>query len=130
MAGGAGTKTAKRSNPPEPLPPSNFRWFFGHIFSLLRRHGRTLIVCGGLCYFINRASAALIAFAGRQSIADLSLVLVARVTAVWTISLTVSGASLWLYAKERSASRRDRQRFIKRISDLELRLDPHRSSSM
>src|SRR5947209_6052409 len=93
----------KRSNPPEPLPPSNFRWFFGHIFGLLRKLGAKLIAWIAICYICKVMSDALIAYAGKQSLASLSFRLAANVRAVWTVSIACSGISIYLYLYERRA---------------------------
>lgn len=77
-------------------PPSNFRWFFGHIFRMLRRHGNFVLGCGLVGYCVRESSLAVMAFAGHQSIADLKFGVLANVSVVATLSVTVSGASIGL----------------------------------
>ncbi len=81
--------------------PSTFRWFFGHVFSLLRRHGGAIVAWLMIGYSIQRLSAVFIAYAGKTSIADLTLKVLANVSVVWTMSLTLSGISITLYVRER-----------------------------
>jgi hypothetical protein len=113
-----------------PTPESPFsRWFFGHIFSLIRRHGNFVAGCltFGFCFY--EASQAIQAFAGKVSLADLKLGFLANVSFVWTASLTVSGLSIGLYLRERGLHRRTRERLSGRVTELELAIDEARESS-
>jgi hypothetical protein len=110
--------------------PSAFRWFFGHVFSLLRRHGGALATCLLIGYSVQQVSQAFIAYAGKASIADLTLKVLANVSIVWTMSLTLSGISITLYVRERRLHRNTRERLTARITELELKIDPHRTSSL
>lgn len=129
------TKKAKQEGQATPKPkqaappPSSFRWFFGHIFSLLRRHGNFVAGCGLIGYCFHQGSLALIAFAGHQSIADLKLGVLANVSVVFTFSMAVSGASIGLYLRERGKHLETRERLSARTKELELKLDPIRTSS-
>ena len=109
--------------------PSAFRWFFGHVFSLLRRHGNAIAMwlCIGWC--AHEFSNAFIVYAGKNSFADLTLRVLANVTVVWELSLTLSGISVTLYLRERRLHRDTRQRLTARITELELKIDPKRTSS-
>jgi len=109
--------------------PSTFRWFFGQVFSLLRRHGGAVMMWLTLGYCAHAAAQAFIAYAGQSSYADLSVRLLANVSVVWELSLTLSGISVTLYVRERRLHRNTRQRLTARITELELRIDPHRTSS-
>jgi hypothetical protein len=123
-------KKGKQSEPRESRrEPSTFRWFFGNLFSLLRRHGNIIIIGATLGWVAHEASKAFIAYAGKSSYADLTARLLANVSVVWELSLTLSGISVTLYLRERKLHRDTRQRLTSRITELELRIDPKRSSS-
>jgi len=114
----------------KPRPePSLFRWFFGHVFSLLRRHGGAVAMWLTIGWCAHEASKAIIAFAGKSSVADLSMKLLANLSVVWELSLTLSGISVTLYLRERKLHRDTRERLTARVTELELRIDPKRSSS-
>ncbi|HTR38230.1 MAG TPA: hypothetical protein VMH80_20110 [Bryobacteraceae bacterium] len=110
-------------------PPSFIRWFFGHIFSVLRRHGNTVGFWIGMGYIARQASLAFIAYAGKQSNASLALSLMRNVNFVFTGSIAISGLSVSLYLRERSLHRSTRKRLASRITELEIRIDPSRTSS-
>jgi hypothetical protein len=120
--------TPKKSEPRH--EPGAVRWFFGHVFSLLRRHGAALVVWSVIGWSIHEIAGVFIAYAGRTSIADLSLKVLANISVVWTLSLTLSGVSVTLYVRERRLHRKTRERLTTRITELELKIDPHRSSSL
>ncbi len=110
--------------------PSTFRWFFGHVFSLLRRHGAAIAACLVIGYSVQQVAQAFIAYAGKASIADLTLKVLANVSIVWTMSLTLSGISITLYVRERRLHRNTRERLTARVTELELKIDPNRTSSL
>lgn len=110
--------------------PSTFRWFFGHVFGLLRRHGAAFVIWSVMGWSIHEIAGVFIAYAGKASIADLSLKVLANVSVVWTLSLTLSGVSITLYVRERRLHRKTRERLTARVTELELKIDPHRSSSL
>lgn len=121
-------KTAKKSERrPE---PSAFRWFFGHLFSLLRRHGANIVMWLVLGWTVHEVALVLIAYAGKASVADLTLRILANVSVVWSLSLTLSGVSVSLYVRERRLHRKTRERLTTRITELELKIDPKRTSSL
>ena len=123
-------KKDKQAALPKPRrEASTFRWFFGHVFSLLRRHGAALAMWLAICWCAHEASRAFIAYAGKSSLADLSLRLLANVSVVWELSITLSGISVILYLRERKLHRDTRERLTARVIELELRIDPKRSSS-
>jgi hypothetical protein len=120
----------KRIQPaPSAPPPSAFRWFFGHIFALARKQGSVLAICGTVIWCAHEFSRAAIAFAGTTSIADITVKVLASIKTVWTLSISVSGISIALYWRERSLHRKTRERLTRRITDLEIKIDPHRTSS-
>jgi hypothetical protein len=110
-------------------PPSFARWFFGHIFSVLRRHGSVVGFWVGMGYIARQASLAFIAYAGKQSNASLALNLMSNVNFVFTGSIAISGLSVSLYLRERSQHRNTRKRLAARITELEIKIDPTRTSS-
>jgi hypothetical protein len=118
-------KKAKISKP----GPKFSRWFLGHVFSLIRRHGNFVVGCFLVGYCFNQGTTALEAFAGRRSLADLKLGLFANVTVVFTISITLTGLSIGLYLRERGNHRRTRERLTARVKELEIAIDPNRTSS-
>jgi hypothetical protein len=120
----------KQTSAPDPhREPSTFRWFFSNVFSLFRRHGNVFIIGATIAWVAQVASEAVVAYAGKSSFADLTMRLLANVSVVWELSLTLSGISVTLYLRERRLHRDTRQRLTSRITELELRLDPNRTSS-
>jgi hypothetical protein len=109
--------------------PSAFRWFFGHVFSIIRKQSGALILWITIAYCVRQISLAVIAYAGRSSNASLGVNILANLSFVWTASFTVSGISITLYFRERNLHRRTRERLTQRITDLELKIDPTRTSS-
>ena len=109
--------------------PDTFRWFFGHVFSLLRRHGAAIAMWLGIGWCAHEISKTFIAYAGRDSIADLTLRVLANISVVWELSLTLSGISVTLYVRERKLHRDTRERLTARVTELELKIDPKRTSS-
>lgn len=71
-----------------------------------------------------------IAYAGKSSVADLTLRILANVSIVWSLSLTLSGVSVSLYVRERRLHRKTRERLTTRITELEIKIDPKRTSSL
>ncbi len=105
------------------------RWLFGHIFALIRRHGDAIAFWIGVGYCVKQLATASQAFSGKTSLAGLKFSILANVNFVWTASVTVSGISIVLYLKERSMHRKTRARLAARITDLESKIDPLRTSS-
>jgi hypothetical protein len=78
----------KKNKQPEPRrEASTFRWFFGNLFSLLRRHGSAVVMWLTVGWCAHEISRAFIAYAGKSSLADLSLKVLANVSVVWELSL-------------------------------------------
>lgn len=113
----------KNKYPPFPI------YFFGHVFSQLRRHGNSLIFWIGIAYCVHEMAVTLQAFAGRTSLANLGLSIFANLSVAWTINFTVSGISIALYLRERAVHRKTRERLTSRIKVIELKVDPTRTSS-
>ena len=125
---------AKKQKPdavsgPHQEPHSTFRWFFGHVFNILRRHGSIIGFWIGMGYIARQTSLAFIAYAGKESNASLVLSLMSNVNFVFTGSIALSGISISLYLRERTQHRSTRKRLAERITDLELKIDPARTSS-
>jgi len=129
----ATTKPAKSRQLPKEAKahPSTFRWFMGHIFSLFRRHGNFVCGCVLIGFCVHELAEASRSFAGRQSGVELNfwMNLMANVKTEFVVSITVSGLSIGLYLKERAKHRETRERLTKRVTALELRVDPDRTSS-
>jgi len=107
------------------------RWFWGHVFSLIRRHGNFIAGCVLFGYCFRQAATALQTFAGHRSLADLKFAfgLFSNVTWAFSINITLSGLSIGLYLRERGNHRRTRERLTARIKELEIKIDPNRTSS-
>jgi hypothetical protein len=72
---------------------------------------------------------AVIAYAGKTSLANVHFGLLADVSFAWTATISVSGLSIALYLRERRAHRRTIERLSPRITERELKIDPNRTSS-
>jgi hypothetical protein len=83
----------------------------------------------GFGYCVHEIGVTVRAFAGTVSLADLGLSLLANVGVVWTVNITLSGLSIGLYLREAHNHRKIRERLTNRITVLELKVDPNRSSS-
>jgi hypothetical protein len=129
MPKGKKTTDKEQKNPVIKEPPSFFRWFFGNTFSVLRRHGNIIGFWVGMGYIARQVSLAFVAYAGKQSNANLVLSLMSNVNFVFTGSIAISGLSVSLYLRERSLHRDTRKRLAARITELELKIDPTRTSS-
>jgi hypothetical protein len=114
-----------RSGPKRSTP----RYVLGSSFSLLRRHASGMMAWAVVAYAIHEISAAFIAFAGKLSVAQLKLNFLAHVSVVWTVSVAVSGLSITLYLRERRLHIKTRERLSREKRELELLLDPNRTSS-
>ncbi len=124
-------KKGKPASLKQPKPEASFpRWLLGHTFSLIRRHGSVIAFWLGIAYIARQASLAFIAYAGRASVANLRLDLMANISFVWTASFTMTGLSITLYLRERMLHRKTRERLTARITELELIIDSSRTSSL
>jgi hypothetical protein len=106
------------------------RWFLSNLFNLAKRHGNWVVTCALYAWLAQKISLTLIAFSGKTSLANFSLRFLASVNIVWGISITMSGLSIGLYIRERNLHRRTRERLTARITSLELKIDPKRTSSL
>ena len=104
-------------------------WFWGHVFSLARRHGNIVAFWLGIGYCIHEIGITVRAFAGTVSLANLGFSLFANVSFVWTVNIALSGISVALYFRERTIHRKTRERLTSRITMLELKVDSSRTSS-
>ncbi len=122
--------TSKENAAENPVTAAPFKfWFWGHIFDLLRSHGRALLVCATIVWCVYELSQAIRVFAGQVTIASVTLRLLASIALRWTVTIAVSGISIALYLRERSQHQQTIRRLTKRNAELELRLDPNRTSS-
>lgn len=128
-AGNQLKKTKNQDRIIRPEPPFS-KWLSWHLFSLLRRHGNAVIVWVGLGYIAHQLSLAFIQYAGRSSVASLSLAIMANISFVWTASEAISGLSVSLYLRERTLHRKTRERLAARVTELETMIDPGRTSSL
>ena len=122
----------KAPKPPRTIPPETrpIKWFFGHIFSLLRRHGNVVAFWLGIAYCAHEDSGALRAYAGHVSTADISLRILGSFAGTISLSVTASGLSITLYLKERREHRATRERLAAEKEVLEKLLDARRTSSL
>ncbi len=79
--------------------PSGFRWFLGHVFSLVRRHGNFFVGCALAGFCVYQLAEVLKAYAGKQSGVQLNfwLSLMANAKVEFVVTITVSGLSIGLY---------------------------------
>jgi hypothetical protein len=118
-----------RTAPHASEEPPFVRWFFGHIFSAIRKHGNFVAGCIAFGYCANQASLAARAYAGQTSIANLQANFLANISFVWSISITISGLSIGLYLRERRLHQSTRERLAGRVTELELEIDARPESS-
>lgn len=104
-------------------------WLCGELIGLVRQFGGTVIGAGVGIYLIHETAATVQAFAGRTSIANLLLDVAAHanVTVIGSVSLTGVTGVLWFLELRRH--RKTRERLTGRVAQLELQIDPNRSSS-
>ena len=120
-----------RRNVPIGQPVSTGRFVLGNTFDLLRRFGAHIVWALAAVYIAHEIAPAVIAFAGKTTLADmnLGLSLLADIGVNWTINLTVSGISIALYIRERRNHGKSRARLGDRITKLEQQIDKGRTSS-
>ena len=121
--------TLRTKRPKKKSTLSDFRWLLGNLFSLLRRFGREIIWVGLLAYCAHLMGFVLVAYAGKTSNANLALRMAANLNVAVGISITATGISIGLYFRERKLHRATRERLSARITSLELKIDPTRTSS-
>jgi hypothetical protein len=106
------------------------RWLAAQAVSLLRQFGSQILWVSLLAYLIRESADTFQAFVGRTSSANVILGVAAGVNITVAISVTVSLAASALWLLEYKRHRRTRERLTGRITDLELKLDPGRTSSL
>jgi hypothetical protein len=116
-------------SPKNKARPSDFRWLVGSTFNLIKKFGHQLIWAALLGYLGHQTAVVFVAFAGKASNADLAVRIAANLNVAVTISLAVTGLSIGLYLRERKLHRATRERLTARITTLERRVDPTRTSS-
>lgn len=84
---------------------------------------------GLLAYCVHLAAWVFVQFAGKSSDANLALRIAANLNVAFTLSFTATGVSMVLYWRERKLHRATRERLTARISMLELKVDPGRTTS-
>jgi hypothetical protein len=101
------------------------------LMTLVRQFGNTAIWASVVIYLIRATADTVKAFAGRTSDANFNFVvaLAAHLNATVVGSVTLTGVTSCLWALEYRRHRKTRQRLTARITDLELRLNPNRTSS-
>jgi hypothetical protein len=110
-------------------PPVTLRWILSHVFVLARQFGSKLIVASVVIYLIHEATGAVIAFAGRTSVANLVMQVAGQFNTTVSISLAVTGISTTLWFNEHRRHKNTRERLTARITTLEERINPNRTSS-
>lgn len=123
------TTTLKKRKSKRGQGPSDFRWFVASIFSLIKRFGNTAAWVFLLGYCAHEAAIVLITYGGRTTTANLGLRIAANLNAEITISLTTTVVSLVLLIRERQLHKKTRERLAARITQLELKQNPTRTSS-
>lgn len=99
------------------------------MFSLARQFGYTLVWAPVVAYAIYTVGYTFRAFAGQTSIANVALEIAGQLNVTVKVSVTLALTTSGLWLNEYRRHRKTRQRLTARITELELRLDPHRTSS-
>jgi hypothetical protein len=118
-------KPSKSKGKGEPV----WQWFAREILGLVRQFGNTIIWASVCLYFIAQAGITLRAFAGRTSVANLLLNIASKVSVTVDISVAISLTMTGLYLYEYRRHRKTRERLTTRITQLEIQIDPNRSTS-
>lgn len=126
--------SAKKKREPAPKPPVGVaRYTAGNLFSIARKNASAAIWASAICFVAWQAAGVLKAYAGRQSNADININvfggLLANFRFVVSISLAWAGGATYLYFRERQLHRKVRERLGARVRELELVVDPDRTSS-
>ena len=106
-----------------------WKWIARALLGLVRQFGNAIIWGVVGIYAIKQIGETLRAFAGRTSAANLLLSVAAYVSLTLAASVTLSIGMTGMYLYEYRRHRKTRERLTMRITELELRLDPNRSSS-
>lgn len=109
--------------------PTTSRWFLGSLFNLGRRFGSQILWVGLLVYLVKIAGNVMIAYAGRNSNANLAIRIAANLNVAFAFSVTTSIVTSGLYIGEFKRHRQTRKRLTARVAGLELQIDPNRTSS-
>lgn len=98
--------------------------------SMVGRHGTTAMVCIAAYFIADRFVDGFEAYAGKQSSANLNFSFAAHIEVllVCSVAAAISGFSLYVY--ERRQHKLTRERLSEENRQLEIRIDPERSSSM
>jgi hypothetical protein len=107
-----------------------WRWILGEILGLIRQFGNSIIWAIVTVFIVYEVAQTFQAFAGKTSVADLALKIASQINLTVGASLTISGVTSALWANECRRHRKTRKRLTERSAALELRLDPHRESSL
>jgi hypothetical protein len=128
MARGTALTDRKQKKSKKPEEPG-WKWIARGLLGVVRQLGNSVIWAFVCIYAIFEIGRTLRAFAGRASFASLLLSISSHVKITVAASVTVSIGMTGLYLYEYRRHRKTRERLTGRISRLELRLDPNRSSS-
>jgi hypothetical protein len=125
------TKTVdKRSKKKQTSGPTTARWFLGSLFNLLRRFGSQVIWVTLLAYAVHSAAIVFIAYAGQTTNANLAIRIATHLNVAFAFSFSATGISAALYIREYKRHRVTRERLTARTKELELQIDPNRTSSL
>lgn len=119
----------KKSNGKPPNQTPAWRWLVQQFFSLVRQFGNTIIWATVCIYLIYQLGATLRSFAGTTSVANLLLSIAGHVSITVTVSMAFTLTMTGMYLLEYRRHRSTRERLTKRITQLELQIDPNRTSS-
>jgi hypothetical protein len=98
-------------------------------FDLARQYTGSVVWASAICYCCKVLAGATGAFAGKTSAANLALEVATHLNLTVDVSLAVSIVSTGVGINEFFRHRRTRKRLTARITDLEKRIDPTRTSS-
>lgn len=125
--GGESLATSKLKKSQADVPVG--RWFLAQVFLLLRQYLGQAIWAAVLVVLFYFCSDTLKAFAGKVSVANFLLSVAAHLDWAIKASVGVSGVTTVAWLNEYRRHKRTRERLSSRITALEKRLDPNRTSS-
>lgn len=120
-------QVSKEGRTPSDVPFG--RWLLGQLLLLLRQYFGQMIWATVVIALFHYSSQTIEAFAGHVSIANFLFSVAAHLDWTIKVSIVLSGVTTAALLIEYRRHRKTRERLTKRITTLEKRLDPSRTSS-